>query len=283
MKSRILWCGIAAAAACAAWAGAPKIERLAARLVASNAAPARSAVPATMPAQPVAEVAPAVQPTRSARYVGAVPGDDVGEPETFGRAVRFLGLMSSREIVMMDDCSGAAPGVTCLRPNNDGSSQYVKDVAVQSLPAGSMQNMLCHWQSPSLYVTLSNPSGPENRVASFRVRPLITIANPALVLPHRTNPVTGLPLEGEIEIGLAGTAINQILDTGERIDDQVYLSRTCIGGTISRAYFKNALGMSDAEIAAFYRNPTQLRLSLLAYTSGVEYASARYSIRWIGD
>ncbi|GAB2508268.1 hypothetical protein GCM10027188_09150 [Lysobacter humi (ex Lee et al. 2017)] len=221
--------------------------------------------------------------TRGSRYVGVLPGSEVGDPASFGRAVRFLGLMSSPGIVFMEDCTGVAPGVICLKPNNNGLSHNLKDIAVQTLPAGSMHNLLCHWQSPSLVATLSNPNGPEDRVATFRVWPFLVIANPGLALPHRTDPVTGEPLNGEIELSLARTAINHVLDTGERIDDQVSVSRTCVDGYLSRAYLKNTLGMSEAEIAAFYNSPTQLRLSLFVYTAGVEYASVQYSIRWVGD
>ncbi|GAB2508277.1 hypothetical protein [Lysobacter humi (ex Lee et al. 2017)] len=287
MKKSIIWTAIAATTACAAWAGASRIDRIAARVFAGNttSAPATATARGPLQSEPVVAPAATAETTRSSRYGTPSVGAEVGDPGSFGRSVRFLGAMFGQGITFSSNCGGVIGNTICVpvdATTGEGTAS-LPDFATQTLPAGSMQNLLCHWATPFTVATFNNRTGVNRRRHYVRLQATITLENPGLVLPHRTDPSTRAPLAGSISFGLPSSELAERLDATESWSESLSFTRTCAGGFFSRSVLATQYGLSDAEIRAVYASPTQLRMKLDVATAGVSSGSATYLVRWVGD
>lgn len=287
MKKSIIWAAVAATATCAAWAGASRIERVAARMFAGQAASTPSAAPPAPLASQSAPVAPSASTdtSRSLRYGTPSVGAEVGDPASFGRSVRFLGAMFGQGITFSTNCGGVVGTTICVPVDyttGEGTAS-LPDFATQTLPAGSMQNLLCHWATPFTVANFTNRTGVNRRRHYVRLQATVTLENPALVLPHRTDPATRAPLAGSISFGLPSSEVAERLDASETWSETLSFTRTCAGGFFNRSLLASQYGLSESEIRAVYANPTQLRLKLDVAAAGVNSGSATYLVRWVGD
>lgn len=213
---------------------------------------------------------------------------DVGDPDSFGRKVRWLGLIS-QGFVRLGDCTpleGEPPDPLCLQMDPASTSTQFgefRDLARMTLPARSMNSMLCHWLSPTMSVTLANYSGVDDRVARVVVLPSLTIENDVFNDPGLIDPDTGLPLDGKAELFINSSRIATLLDDGERLPQQFNSSRTCIGGFVTRQTLQIFYGLSEAQVTRFFRKPTTVRLNMQVFADHVEGGTISYNARFVGD
>jgi len=213
---------------------------------------------------------------------------DVGDPDSFGRKVRWLGLVSQGSI-RMGDCTpleGEPPDPLCLQTDPTSTSTQFgeyRDLARMTLPARSMNSLLCHWLSPTVSVTLANDSGVDDRVARVVVLPSLTIENEVFNDPGLIDPDTGLPLGGKAELFINSGRIATLLDNGERLPQQFNSSRTCIGGYVTKQTLQSFYGLSEAQVARFFRKPTTMRLNMQVFADHVQGGIVSYSVRFVGD
>jgi hypothetical protein len=223
----------------------------------------------------------AAQTAREARL-------DVGDPDSFGRDVRWLGALSMGGI-RLGDCTpleGEPPDPFCMQVDPASTStQFAefRDMARMTLPAHSMNSMLCHWLSPTVTATLANDSGIDGRVARLLVLPSLTIENAVLNAPGLVDPDTGLPLDGKAEVFINSSRVSALLDNGERLPQQFNSSRTCVGGYLSKQALQSTYGLSEAQSTQFFRNPTTVRLNLQVFADHVGDGSVSYGVRFVGD
>jgi hypothetical protein len=225
----------------------------------------------------------------AAQAVGEAAALDVGDPDSFGRNVRWLGLLSYSALTLRQDCTpmeGDPEGMQCMQvdPTQVGSqSGRFPDVARMTLPARSANTFLCHWLTPTISGTFYNGTGYDDRNPRLAVLPSLTIENASLNAPGLIDPETGLPLNGRMEVFLSSNHVIEHLDTEEQVPLRYTASRTCIGGYVSKQQLMSYYGLSELQVAEFFRNPTTVRLNLQVIASQVQYANISYGIRFVGD
>lgn len=211
---------------------------------------------------------------------------DVGDADSFGQPVKWLGLMVGPAVVARPDCTlrpGDRPDTLCFVVDQMGSgSGTFNDISRMTLPGGSFESTLCHWQTPIIHATLQNNSGWDNRNTFVRVIPTITVENAVLNAAGLIDPETGAPLAGKLEIYGASAGVDALLDHGERTNARQTSSRTCIGGYLTRRNLIDYYGLTEAQARDFFRNPTTLRLNVQVYASGASSALTQMSFRWVG-
>ncbi|QNP41666.1 hypothetical protein [Lysobacter solisilvae (ex Woo and Kim 2020)] len=214
---------------------------------------------------------------------------DVGDADSFGHQVRWLGLASGRPLVVRGDCTpqpGEDPGLLCMQvdPTNTGTQfGEFRDVAHMTLPARSTQTLLCHWLTPTMAATLVNYSGYDNRVARLTMQPSITVENEVLNAPGLVDPETGLPLNGKLDVFASSSQLVALLDQGEQVPQRLNSTRTCIGGYVNKRSLIEFYGLTEAQAREFFNKPTTLRLNMNVFASQVSFASVSYAIRFVGD
>lgn len=213
---------------------------------------------------------------------------DVGDPDSFGRKVRWLGVMSQGAIAL-GECTpveGEPPDPFCMQTDPASTlTQFAefRDVAHMTLPAQSVNSLLCHWLTPTVSVTLANYSGVDDRVARAVLLPSLTIENPVFNDPGLIDPDTGLPLDGKAELFINSSRVASLLDNGERLPQQLNSSRTCIGGFVTRQTLQIFYGLSEEQATRFFREPTTVRLNLQLFANHVESGFITYGVRFVGD
>jgi hypothetical protein len=212
---------------------------------------------------------------------------DVGDADSFGRDVKWLGTLSGA--VNLRDCSpleGQPVDPLCMHVDpSQPDSQFgeFRDLSHVTLPGGSTNSFLCHWLTPTIGGTFYNATGYDDRNARLTVLPSLTIENAALNAPGLVDPDTGLPLNGSLEVFLTSTSVIEHLDADEQMPVRYNASRTCIGGYVSKQALAIYYGLSEAQIAEFFRSPTTIRLNLQVVASQVHSGSVSYGIRFVGD
>lgn len=214
---------------------------------------------------------------------------DVGDADSFGRQVRWLGLASGKPLVLRSDCTlqpGEDPDRLCMQvdPVSPGMQfGEFRDVASMTLPGRSTNSVLCHWLTPTIGATLTNYTGADNVVARLSMQPWITVENEVLNAPGLVDPDTGLPLNGKLDVYASSSQVSAVLDSGEQVPERLTSTRTCIGGYLSKRSLVEFYGLSEAQAKAFYNKPTTIRLHMNVFARQVSFANVSYAVRFVGD
>jgi hypothetical protein len=210
---------------------------------------------------------------------------DVGDADSFGRPVRWLGVVGSEAVNINSDCTSQDPEQPCLQIDPDthsGSGEY-RDIGSITLPAGSTHSQICHWLSPTMNAYFANYTGLDNRNARFTVFPSVTFENAALNNPALVDPNTGEPLAGKVELGVPSISIDAVLDNGEATNARNTATRTCTGGLLNKKTLIEYYGLTPRQVRDFYNNPTTIRLNMRVLASYVEQGYVVYAVRFVGD
>lgn len=214
---------------------------------------------------------------------------DVGDVDSFGRNVRWLGVISYGGLTLREDCTpmdGDPPNMLCMQvdPTQMGSQmQQFTDVARMTLPGRSTNSFLCHWLTPTISGGFNNLTGYDDRNSRLALLPSLTIENATLNAPGLVDPESGLPLNGKATIYLSSNHLIEHLDANEQVPMRYTASRTCLGGYVSKQQLMSYYGLSETQVADFFRNPTTIRLNLQVVASQVQYANISYGVRFVGD
>lgn len=210
---------------------------------------------------------------------------DVGDVDSFGRPVRWLGVVGSEAVDISTDCTQQDPSQLCLQIDPDthsGSGEY-RDIGSITLPAGSTHSQICHWLSPTMNARFANHTGLDNRNARFTVFPSVTFENAVLNNPALVDPNTGEPLAGKVELGVPSISLDAVLDNGESTNARNTATRTCTGGLLNKKTLIEYYGLSPRQVRDFYNNPTTIRLNMRVLASYVEQGYVVYAVRFVGD
>lgn len=217
---------------------------------------------------------------------GAPTAAEVGDADSFGRNLRWLGLLSGH-INLAPDCTPAPgepadPNCVVLNPAPARTTFRVDGLDVLILPARSTRSLICHWQTPVTSYRALNPAGvPET--FQFRVTPVYRIESAVLMEPGLADPNTGLPYNGVIELGLTSMFKFETLAPGDSDSELLTGTRMCIGGLVSRANLIQAYGLSEAQADRFFREPITIRLGISGSARLVESATINIGTRFVGD
>lgn len=217
---------------------------------------------------------------------------EVGDAESFGRNVKWLGLLQAGFVSLQTDCTpipgdpppGPDDRCVTLNPAPATTSFDLPDIGRIKLPARASSSLLCHWLSPIASYTLQNTTGVFQPNAQIRLQPYIVIENPVLADPALIDPTTGLPFGGRLESSFAATYRDSMsMQPGERQSRQWSESRTCIAGFISKRNLVEGYGLTDAQARNFFRSEMTLRFGVRGSASLVTNASVIYGLRVTGD
>ena len=245
--------------------------------------------PAAEARKPSARELAARQEIRAAKVEATAAGTEVGDFDSFGRNVRYIGSLQSGTVSVQSDCTpdpsfplgpddrcitaAAAPGVTSIN---------VSDVGRVLIPGRSTHSIICHWQTPVVVYGFHNPTGVFQEDGRFVVTPWYTIENEVLDNPALIDPATGLPFGGQFQVGLTGIRRERSLQPGETQVEREAGTRACIGGIVS-AQMLRGFGLTDAQVTEFFKKDTTITMGMQGQARLVEFANIIYGVRFVGD
>jgi hypothetical protein len=213
----------------------------------------------------------------------------VGDAESFGRNVRWLGMASNGVAAVNTDCAALQqedPTVPCQQVNDYAVDTRFSfsDLGKIELPAGAANSMLCHWLTPFLqgYYYTESTTLTVGRIA---YSPNITIESAVLNNPAMINPVTGAPFNGRIVKG-AGYEIEQaLLQQGLPLTQVAFRQRTvtCAGALVSKQQLVDTYGLTHAQADQFFASPITLRFGVSGAVRNVNHALLMIGARVVGD
>ena len=221
---------------------------------------------------------------RGPAATGALSDDDVGDSDSFGRNLRWLGL-ADMSVTLSADCSVEDPAVACqtLAPAPALTSFNFEDLGHVALPEKAANSLLCYWLSPVLNVSYGNPTAT-NVVADLRINPTLTVENPVLSTPGLIDPTTGLPFGGRLLTGMTSSQRFQVpLPAGVHISERKRDSAVCIAGFLSQKALVETYGLSSDQAKDFFKKPTTVHLNLSGSARYVDDAALYFGFRIIGD
>jgi hypothetical protein len=226
---------------------------------------------------------------RAVRAEAAAAVTDVGDADSFGRNVRFIGTMQSGLLSLAGDCTpdpSAPPGpddhCVTTAPAPLPTPFHIADVGRVVIPARAAHSLICHWQTPFVVYAFRNPTGVYQPNARFIVTPGYTIQNEVLNDPSLIDPATGLPFGGHYDTALAGIRQSRSLQPGEFQTERENATRVCLGGIISKQGLIG-MGLSDAQATEFFKHDTVITMRLDGQAQLVDFASIIYGVRFVGD
>lgn len=261
------------------------------RLTCLAAAIAVIASPAFAKAPTNPDYAQARKDLAAARIEAAVPATTtVGDADSFGRYVKFIGLISTGFILVQSDCSLDATGplgpedhCVVADPAPAITNFTINDAARMIIPAKSANSLFCHTQTAIVTYNFSNFTGVYQPNARIVLTPNYTIQNAALNDPSMIDPTTGLPFNGQLNLGLAGIRHARSLQPGESQTERDDTTRSCIAGLVSKANLMSTFGLTAAQATNFFKNDSIITMNVVGQAQMVDFATINYGTRFFGD
>jgi hypothetical protein len=216
----------------------------------------------------------------------AQTADEVGDADSFGRNVIYLGVASTPPIALKTNCASAPPPAPArcvtLNPQPALTSFTEDKLDTLVLPAKSTHSLLCFSVTPDINFLLHNQTGVAQPMARFGARPTVILENDLLNNPSLVDPTTGAPFNGRISFGLATYLESRNMAVGEREYRSLFVSRHCIDGFNRRVLAEN-YGLPPAIADDFFSHPITLTFGAAGEAQLVGNAGYYYGVRVYGD
>lgn len=228
---------------------------------------------------------PIAQSANTKAYTDA----EVGDANSFGRNVIFVGSVQSGVLSIAPDCTPdpsfpPGPNDHCVVPDVNGfASANFPNMGQVLIPGKSVKTLLCHWQTPFASLLYGNGTGVYQGSARSTFAATYKIENEVLADPTLLDPSTGLPYGGKIETALGSISDTRGLQPG---DFQVYNdndTRVCNGGLISKRALIESYGLSEAQATKFFKKDTIITIGITGSTRHVTDGSVIIGTRFVGD
>lgn len=218
----------------------------------------------------------------------ALTVDEVGDPDSFGHVVKWLGVAQG-DIIVTADCAAMGtlgPNTRCVQSSATPglmTSFAFDGLDAISLPRGASESLLCHMFSPLLSVQYENPTaGPG--LALLRYQPTLTIESPVLDNPALINPQTGLPFGGSLRTGMSAAEFKSFtLGANEYHSETSRDTAACIAGFLTKRSLVEVYGLTEAQARQVFRKPITIRLNVSGSVRFVQEASLIFGLRVTGD
>lgn len=219
----------------------------------------------------------------------ALTDEQVGDANSFGRAVNFIGTVQSGVLTIAPDCTPdpafpPGPNDHCVVPSPTGTTAFTfPDMGKVLIPGKSAKTLICHWQTPFSTVVYANGTGVYQGTARAVLTATYKIENEVLNTPGLIDPNTGVAFGGSFETALASFRDGRSLQPGET---QVYrdnYTRVCLGGLISKRSLMETYGLTEDQATKFFKKDTTITLGLTGSTRFVTDASMIVGTRFVGD
>lgn len=269
-----------------------KITRLcSATAVAIFALGASASVAAQAGKDPALAEALSLSRAQQNEMMKAVSAEDVGDADSFGRDVTYIGVTQSGNISIQSDCTPIpgdpppGPDSRCITTAAPGSitSFDERDIGRIELPKNSTKSLICFSVTSFPLWNFYNPE-PTAATGRFRFTEGFTIENELLDGLAQIDPNTGLPFNGAIELPLGSPVLEYVTLQPGQSDLKRYInSRTCLAGIISKRTLDEVYGLPSSVVDKFFKKPITIRLNLSGQTSYVDFANVFYGVRFYGD
>lgn len=212
---------------------------------------------------------------------------DVGDADSFGKRVVWIGVASSGVVTLASDCmpdpsNPLGPNDRCVVLNAGTTPFNFPDLGSITLPANSASTLICHWATPNVFYSFNNQAGT-SPLGRFSARATYRLESEVLADPALINPQTGLPFGGGIDVSISGINETKSLALGEFASRQVTATRTCIAGLVTKAGLTRDYGLSDALAKKFFQQPITIRVGTAGSARGVSDAQVFFSTRFTTD
>jgi hypothetical protein len=215
----------------------------------------------------------------------APTADEVGDADSFGKNVTWLGLAQTLAVTIQDDCSGSDPTVErCIvqQPAPLATNFNESGLAAMNLPAKATKDLMCFTFTPFIDLSWANFTATQ-QTASFSAFAVITIDNAVLDDPTLIDPNTGAPFNGSLTVSLSSWHHRQSLDPGQFQDEDSIHTRSCIAGLISKSALTASYGLSDTLATQFFKKPMTIHFGARGSVQMQQFAQYFYGIRLFGD
>ncbi|PYR18508.1 MAG: hypothetical protein DMF98_25600 [Acidobacteria bacterium] len=221
-----------------------------------------------------------------AQQIAGVSAADVGDPDSFGRNVHFIGVAQTGlvTVTVPGGCPTPDPNFPddrCVEATPTASIDAT-DIGRIRLPAKASNSLLCHSLTSLPFWEFSNQTASPV-TASFQYVAGVTIENEVLNDPTLIDPNTGLPFNGSLEVALGLITDRQTLQPGDRVTRRHSNTRSCIGGLVSKLALTEGFGLTAAQADAFFKKPMTLRLNISLRTAFVDNTFVLFGLRLFGD
>ena len=222
----------------------------------------------------------------TASAAAAPSAEDVGDADSFGRHVKWLGLTSA--FVNLSDTCPTDPSnpdelCTVLNPAPAVTAFTFDDAARITLPGKSTHSLLCYWFSPVLTINYRN-LGATHVLARLRYSPTLTVENSLLSDPTLIDPTTGVPFGGKLLTSMTSSeTLVQPLDPGDNYVERTRKSAVCMAGLLSKRNLMESYGLTESQVKEFFKRPTTIRLNVSGSAQNIGSASMVFGLRVVGD
>lgn len=212
--------------------------------------------------------------------------EDVGDPDSFGRPLKWLG-MTQANISLSEDCSlpeHQYEGSHCEQTSPGQTARFdFRDTARITLPGNAAHSLLCYWFSPHLGLAYENPR-TEPVTASLVYRPRLRIESEVLRDPAMVDPTTGRPFDGSLSTGMSS---NEQLTATLLGSEQRYETRrdsnVCIAGFLTRRNLVESYGLTETQAEHVFQKPMTIRLEVSGSARYIPEAALTFGLRIVGD
>lgn len=214
---------------------------------------------------------------------GGVVISPVGDAETFGDEVIYLGSVQTEGVALQATCpSPPEPTGRCIELEPVPGTTFVdeSDLGSIELPKKATDSLICFAFTPLHTWQFSNPTGSTQTAMQF-FRGTIRIESD--VLDGLSDPVTGDPYNGAIELSLTTSLDQRTIEPGYSEFRSEVKSRNCIGGIVSQRALEDQYGLTPAQARDFFRNPITLRFGVAGESRMADFVNYFYGIRLYGD
>jgi hypothetical protein len=211
--------------------------------------------------------------------------EEVGDPDSFGKNVIYLGFAQTMPVVVLPDCTGTDPTLErCLVANPAPASTPFNesDLGTVELPAKASKSLLCFTLTPLVQINWRNTLATP-QIARFSANAVVTIDNDVLDDPTLIDPGTGLPFGGVLTVGLSTFNTSHTLQPGEVDNKTLFMSRACIAGVVNKRALVETYGLSEAQAKDFFKKPMTLTFGSRGNVGLAEFTSYFYGFRLYGD
>ena len=232
-----------------------------------------------------AEVPLVLSPSALAAAAAAPTVEEVGDADSFGRNVTYLGLVQSQPVFTTSDCTGSDPTLERCIVAAPAPAVTVFDeinLGTLSLPKNASKSLLCFTVTPFIFNDWQNFTGSA-QLARFSAVANITITNPVLDDPALIDPNTGLPFGGKIDLGLITWSKTFTLQPNEINTERSTESRACIAGIISKRALVDTYGLTEPQANQFFKKAMTLTLGASGTVAMSEFTQYFYGLRIYGD
>jgi len=245
---------------------------------------------AAAPTQQEARASVGVEPAASNRATSAGTGSsvlsdgDVGDADSFGRSLRWLGVTINPTVHLSSDCSHVIAPETCqlLAPEPAITHFDFMDVSHITLPAKASNSLLCYWLSPVFDFTYDN-STAATVIANVYTNPTLTIENPVLATPGLIDPSTGLPFGGKLTASMTSAQRFAVpLLPGLHFNEHKRDSAVCMDALRHKRLMED-YGLSADQAKEFFKQPMTVRLNVHGSVQYVSEGFFYFGLRIVGD